>query len=270
MADNLSLFGNLVEQGLKLYDKTQDRSKLPANKRVFLESMLENNRQPITEASLSKAEQDALKSLIQQKYAPLAEPLTQYKDYLNKLLAQKDAKNFYSPDQLSQAKQDLKTVNSFLAGNITPEFLQLANLGKGTMVNTQNLMREAGVDRKQFDIYPSIQYKDYGASPAEAMANFSVSAGNNNGISALQTLLGRFNFNVDKSGNLLIKDQYDFNSTPGVSQESVHEVAPILGPYQVLREYAGEKMPEGQGRPVNISVPMAPLQYRDPFGDSIK
>ena len=271
MADNLSLFGNLVEQGLKLYDKTQDRSKLPANKRIFLESTLDNNRQTITEKDLSKAEQEALKSLIQQKYAPLAEPLTQYKDYLTKLVANKDAKNFYSPDQLAQAKQDLKTVDSFLAGSITPEFIKLANLGKGSMVNTQNLMREAGVDRKQFDVYPNIQYKNYSNLPTEVIDNFTVFAGNNNPVSSLQTLLGRFNFNVDKSGNLLIKEDYDFNKPPsGVSQESTHEIAPILGPYQILREYAGEKIPEGQGRPVQISVPMAPLQYRDPFGSSIK
>jgi hypothetical protein len=268
MADNLSLFGNLVEQGLKLYDKTQDRSKLPANKRVFLESMLENNRQPITEKDLSKAEQEALKSLIQQKYAPLTEPLTQYKDYLTKLVANKDAKNFYSPDQLAQAKQDLKTVDSFLAGSITPEFIQLANLGRGSMVNTQNLMREAGVDRKQFDVYPNIQYKNY---PGGYNEGFSISAGNVNASEAIKTLLGRFNFGVDKKGNFTVNEAYDFNAPePGVGAESRHEAALAMGPYQLLREYAGEKMPPGQGRPVQISVPMAPLQYRDPFGDSLK
>lgn len=271
MADNLSLFGNVIEQGLKLYDKTQDRSKLPANKRVFLESMLDNKREPITEKDLSKGEQDALKDVVYQRYSKLKEPLQTYKTYLENLTARKDAKNFYSPDQLEQAKQDLKTVNSFLAGSLTPEFIQLANLGRGTMVNSQNLMREAGIDRKVFNLYPNIQYPNYSKTPGESLGNFTVFSGNQDPRSALQTLLGRFNFDIDKNGNILIKEDYDFNApASGVTQEAAREGASVTGPYQLLREYAGEKMPPGQGRPVNITVPLAPLQYRDPFGDTTK
>ena len=137
------------------------------------------------------------------------------------------------------------------------------------MVYSDNLMREAGVDRKQFDIHPNIQYKDYAATVPEAMNNFTVVG--NDPRRSLQTLLGRFNFGVDSKGNFTVKEDYDFNEAPkGVSQESTQEVAPILGPYQVLREYAGEKIPPGQGRSVNISVPMAPLEYKDPFGYTIK
>lgn len=267
MAD--SLFSSLVGGALSVYDKNVDRASLPANKRIFLESMIDKDRSDITESKLSKAEQDALKELVWTKYSVLAEPLTQYKTYLEDLTKRKDAKSFYSSNQLEQAKQDLKTVNSFFDGKITPELIQLANLSKGTNVNSSNLLREAGIDRKQFNIYPDIQYKNYGSVPGEAVANFSISAGNNNSKSAIQTLLGRFNFDVDKNGNLVIKDQYDFNSTPGVNQEHVYEVAPVLGPYQMLREYAGEQMPEGKGRNVNISVPFEPLKYRDPFGSTI-
>ena len=269
MAD--SLFSSIVGGGLSIYDKIQDRSKLPANKRVFLESMLDKERSPITESKLSKSEQDALKELVWTKYSVLAEPLQKYKDYLEKLTARKDAKLFYSPDQLEQAKQDLNTVNAYFDGKITPELLKLANLDRGTRAGTSNLLREAGVDRTQFNIYPNIQYKNYGYTPGEAYANFSVSAGNTDGKSSIQTLLGRFNFDVDKQGNLKIKDTYDFNApASGVSQEAIHEAAPVLGPYQMLREYGGEQMPPGQGRDVNISIPLEPLQYRDPFGFTIK
>jgi hypothetical protein len=269
MAD--SLFSSIVGGGLSMYDKMQDRSKLPANKRVFLESMLDKERTPITESKLSKSEQDALKELVWTKYSVLADPLTKYKSYLEKLTTQKDAKLFYSPDQLAQAKQDLKTVNSYFEGKITPDLLQLANLNKGTNVNSTNLLREAGVDYKQFNLYPNIQYENYGSSPGEAAANFSVSAGNTNGKSSIQTLLGRFNFDVDKQGNLKIKDTYDFNKPEqSTMAEGRYEAAGAMGPYQVLREYAGEQMPQGQGRNVNISVPLEPLQYRDPFGFTIK
>lgn len=269
MAD--SLFSSIVGAGLSLYDKTQDRSKLPANKRVFLESMLDNNRTPITESTLSKSEQDALKELVWTKYSVLADPLTKYKTYLEDLTKRKDAKNFYSPDQLAQAKQDLKTVNSFFDGKITPDLLQLANLNRGANINSANLLREAGVDYKTFNINPNIQYKNYGASPGEAASNFSITAGNNDGKSSIQTMLGRFNFEVDNNGNLKVKDTYDFNK-PEQSNlaEGRYEAAGAMGPYQVLREYAGEQMPQGQGRPVDITVPLAPLQYKDPFGFTIK
>lgn len=269
MADGL--FSNLVEAGLSLYDKTQDRSKLPANKRVFLESMVDKNRSDITESQLSKTEQDALKEVVWRKYSVLAEPLTQYKTYLEKLTKRKDAKSFYSSDQLEQAEQDLKTVNSFFDGKITPELLQLANLNRGANVNSSNLLREAGVDRKQFNLYPNIQYHNYSSFPGEAGGNFTVFSGNQDPKSAIQTLLGRFNFDVDKQGNLKIKDTYDFNKPEqSTMAEGRYEAAGAMGPYQVLREYAGEQMPEGKGRNVNISIPLAPLQYKDPFGFTIK
>lgn len=269
MAD--SLFSTLVGAGLNVYDKTQDRSKLPANKRIFLESMLDNERTPITEAKLSKQEQDALKELVWTKYSTFYDPLTKYKTFLDKLATNKEAKQFYSPDQLAQAKQDLKTVNSFMEGKITPEFIQLANLNRGTNINSSNLLREAGVDYKQFNVYPNIQYQNYGNNPGEAAANFSTSAGNTDSKAAIQTLLGRFNFDVDKAGNLNIKDTYDFNKPDqSTMAEGRYEAAAAMGPYQLLREYGGEKMPEGQGRGVNITVPFAPLQYKDPFGFTIK
>lgn len=268
MAD--SLFSSLVGGGLSLYDKAVDRNTLPANKRVFLESMLDKNRSDITESKLSKSEQDALKELVWTKYSVLAEPLQKYKDYLEKLTVRKDAKLFYSPDQLEQARQDLNIVNAYFDGKITPELLKLANLDKGAMVNTSNLLREAGVDRKQFNIYPNIQYQNYGSSPGEVNANYSVSAGNADGKSSIQTLLGRFNFDVDKKGNLKIKDAYDFNKPEqSTMAEGRYEAAGAMGPYQVLREYAGEQMPQGSGRNVNISIPLEPLKYRDPFGSTI-
>lgn len=269
MAD--SLFGTLIGSGLSIYDKLQDRSKLPANKRVFLESMLENDRTPITEAKLSKQEQDALKELVFEKYSTFKDPLSKYKVFLEKLVNSKDSKKFYSQDQLVQAQQDLGTVNSFLNGKLTPEFLKLANLNKGTNVNSANLLREAGVDYKTFNVYPDIQYKNYGSSEEEVRNNFSTSAGNRTGKGSIQTLLGRFNFDIDNKGNLLVKDKYDFNPKTGTTNsESVYEAASSMGPYQLLREYAGEKMPPGSGRDINISVPIESLKYRDPFGDTIR
>ncbi len=56
--------------------------------------------------------------------------------------------------------------------------------------------------------------------------------------------LGRFKYVRDADGNLRAIDDYDFNPT---NIDSYH-------PYGILRRYAGEKMPPGSGRPVNINL----------------
>jgi len=56
--------------------------------------------------------------------------------------------------------------------------------------------------------------------------------------------LGRFKYVRDADGNLRAIDDYDFNPT---NMDS-------YSPYAILRRYAGEKMPPGTGRPVNINL----------------
>jgi hypothetical protein len=56
--------------------------------------------------------------------------------------------------------------------------------------------------------------------------------------------LGRFKYVRDADGNLRAIDAYDFNPT---NMDS-------YSPYAILRRYAGEKMPPGTGRSVNINL----------------
>lgn len=268
------LFDTMITGGLSIYDKLQERQTLPANKRVFLESMLENNRMPITEKTLSKNEQDALKELVRNKYASLQEPAKEYKTYLENAIKQKDIE----PSYKKQAVKDLTAISTFLQGNLTPEFLSLASGDMG--FERSYLMSKAGLMNSKyktetgtpFAIKPNIQYEDYAPTKTDVFNKFSTSAGNEKDAKgSLQTLLGRFNFNVDPKGNLVIKDTYDFNA-PQINSlaETNYEAAGAMGPYQVLRTYAGEKMPEGQGRNVNMTVPLGIGLYRDPFTPTIK
>jgi hypothetical protein len=268
------LFDSMVTGGLSLYDKLQDRQTLPANKRVFLESMLENNRTPITEQNLSKSEQDALKELVRNKYAPLQEPAKEYKAYLENTIKQKDI----DPSYKKQAIKDLSAISTFLQGTLTPDFLSLAAGDMG--FERSYLMSKAGLMHSKyktetgtpFAIKPNIQYSDYSPDKAETFNKFSINAGNQGDArGSLQTLLGRFNFNVDPKGNLVVKDTYDFNA-PQINTlaEANYEAAGAMGPYQVLRTYAGEKMPEGQGRNINMTVPLGIGLYKDPFTPTIK
>lgn len=279
MADDLSLFGNLVERGLKVYDKTQDRSKLPANKRVFLETTLDNVKTPVTEKDLSKQEQQALKELILSRYEALKGPLADYKKTLENKLAEdakaikeKNRDRMMYPNFKEQALKDLQAINGFFEGSLTPDFLDLAS-GK-TNYERSHFLSQAGLYNSKygktgtpFNVAPNIQYDDYSSKDNI----YTTETGNNNPQASLRTLLGRFNYTVDPKNNVVIKDIYDFNP-PTLKYGSPETNTELSGSplYTALREYAGEKVPPGKGRPVNISVPLAPLQYRDPFGDSTK
>ena len=59
---------DLVKWGLQAYDSLNDRAKLPTNKRVFLESMLDENRSAITEQTLRDTELEVLKQLVHNRY----------------------------------------------------------------------------------------------------------------------------------------------------------------------------------------------------------
>lgn len=75
-----------------------------------------------------------------------------------------------------------------------------------------------------------------------------------NPLGNLQTSLGRFRYAKDKHGRVQVTDAYDFNPlNSSTSQEvSGEAMAPFDFGYSFLRNYAGEKIPPGQGRNVNI------------------
>jgi len=284
MADNLSLFGNIIEKGVKLYDKTQDRTKLPANQRVFLESTLDNVKSPITQSVLSKSEQDALKNLIVSRYEPLKGPMAEYKAILEKKLADdaqaiktKNRDRMMYPEFKQQALKDLQAINGFFNGSLSPDFLDLAS-GK-TNYERSYFLGQAGLYNSKygktgtpFNVASNIQYTDYNKQN-KTEADNTVSAGSRNPEAAIRTLLGRFNYTVDPNNNLVINDTYDFNPSPGVGGTEVNGGDPEASTdpiYSSIRLYAGEKLPPGKGRVVNMNLPLAPLQYRDPFGDTTK
>lgn len=108
-----------------------------------------------------------------------------------------------------------------------------------------------------------IQYGDYRAlaevmrargqipaSTAPSLFSMSDSLGN------VQTTLGRFKYGRDAKGNLIVRDTYDFNppQDPNSMQEQRTAEYGAMGPYRLIREYAGEKVPPGRGREININL----------------
>jgi hypothetical protein len=105
----------------------------------------------------------------------------------------------------------------------------------------------------------SVQYPDYvdlmkkqpgvTASYLPSLLSIADPLGN------LQTTLGRFKYVRDADGTLRAIDNYDFNPLKTDASSTFGESrSGMLGPYNMLRAYAGEKLPPGTGRRVNINL----------------
>jgi hypothetical protein len=179
-----AIANTIVGGGVQAYGAVADRSQMPSNKRLYLETFADKNQMPITEKNFTQAELATIGELIKAKQ--LANPnaptgYIQYKDYLN----------FVPPSQ-----------NSIAAG---------------------------------------------------------VGAGAANPYENIRTTLGQFNYAVDpKTGNVSIKDTYDFNPLKNKVEQKMSTGdyipnAPSL--YALARMYGEAMMPEGKGRQVQIQIP---------------
>lgn len=130
--------------------------------------------------------------------------------------------------------------------DFSPEELKAIRL----LIDTQNA--ESG----------SIQYKDYiAAADKERQRTGKLPVTLTPGVASLldsigniQTSLGRFQYKKDQDGNLVIVDTYDFNPAPQNTNKEEFAAASSLNPYTMLRQYAGQKIPPGQGRSIKINL----------------
>jgi hypothetical protein len=67
----------------------------------------------------------------------------------------------------------------------------------------------------------------------------------------VQTTLGRFGYKRE-GDRLVATDKYDFNPVSDGSAEAAS--AGVMGPYGMIRAYAGRKVPPGQGREVRVET----------------
>jgi len=179
-----SIANTIVGGGVQAYGAIADRSQMPSNKRIYLETFADKQMSPITEKNFTQAELNTIGELIKAKQ--LANPnaptgYIQYKDYAN----------FVSPSQ-----------NSIAAG---------------------------------------------------------VGAGSVNPYENIRTTLGQFNYAIDpKTGNVVIKDVYDFNPIQVKVQRlmSTGDYIPnAQTAYGLARVYGESMMPEGKGRQVQVQIP---------------
>jgi hypothetical protein len=259
----LTLADRIVEQGLRAYGSLANREELPLHKRIFLESVVDARKDPITEASLREPERKALAEVVRSKYEqPLVKTkLSVYEKWLAKTLqenkqavARKDKDKMMIPTFTAQFEKDLNAIRDYKRGVITQDFIDLT---AGGLISNERLygLTKSGAGIQWFT-KPNIGYQDYPIDSSEERSVFA-----NRTPEALEQTFGRIAFNVDpKTKQLVFREDYDFNPLPPGAPSSTEAALAATpegggGPlYRAIRLYAGKVLPPGQGRPINVRL----------------
>jgi hypothetical protein len=259
----LTFADKLVGLGLNLYGKNVNREELPLHKRIFLESVVDARKDPITESSLKEPERQALMSVVLQKYErpQIKSKLATYERYLaNALREHKQAVSGKNKDKqmrpsfVASFTKDLNAIRQFKKGVITQDFI---NLTAGGLIPNERLygLTQSGAGIQWFT-KPNIGYEDYPIDASEERTVFA-----NRTPEALEQTFGRIAFSVDpKTKQLVFKEDYDFNPVPPDGPSSTEAALAATpegggGPlYRAIRLYAGKVLPPGQGRPVDVRL----------------
>jgi hypothetical protein len=175
---NLTLADKLVGLGLNLYGKNVNREELPLNKRIFLESVVDARKDPITEASMKEPERQALMSVVLNKYErpAIKFKLSTYERYLANALkehkqavAEKNKDKQMRPSFVALFNKDLNAIRQFRKGAITQDFIDLTS---GGLISNERLygLTNSGAGIQWFT-KPNIGYEDY---PVESSEDRSV------------------------------------------------------------------------------------------------
>lgn len=293
-----SLAERALESALRAYDRFADRQSMPTNRRVFLETVLDRSRQPITEQSFRPEEVKYIRDLVMRPYQMNAEIYTKYGDWLQQRLerdnsAKKDNKLY--PEFRRSAEKQLSAIREFQKGRLTQDFIDVAAGKEYFFEDAAGALKqtpEYADFRNAFQIRPAVTYENYSMDPELRRGDVRNDRFASSGAvprQAVHLTLGQFGYRVDPAtGNLMVYDTYDFNPpinpltnrpeamTPMGLYQLTESAAssPELGTtglYSRLRQYAGRKVPPGQGRPVSVNlgtgleataVPFIPPQMR--------
>lgn len=256
---DLTFADKLVGAGLGLYGRNVNRENLPLNKRIFLESVVDARKDPITSASFRPSELQALSDLIKDKYKSIDVPLKAYERYIadrlkkhNEAVSANNKDKMMYPEFVRRYKMDLDAIRQYKKGVLTPEFIELTS---GKLIPNERLAAFTDLNLGLgFNVRPRIGYEDYGVEKEKAL-----SVGGQSPRSALYSTLGQFVFRVDpKTKALVIEEDYDFNPIENApSTEKLLATSPEYGTddlYNAIRIYAGKVMPPGQGRKISLQL----------------
>ena len=238
----------------KGYRDIRGVKNLPADQRVYMESVIDRRRDPLTEKSFTPEELDSIRNVITRRYDAVKPKFQQDIATLRSTAAQilRDAYAAKDPavrqSELNEYRRiagDIKGLQSFLdTGALNPTALAYGQF---------------------YGVKPNVQYNDYKDS-IKINADQVASSGTEGAIG--QTL-GRFTYDVDPQGGIKIKDTYDFG--PGVDAFTGAPVpterigvGSLFNPKHAAVRYGRTYLPEGQGRPVAIRLNAAAPKTKKP------
>lgn len=230
------------EVAAKGYRNFRGEENLPAHERIYMESVMDRRRDPITEKSFKPDELNAIRDVITRRYDAIKPKLKEDVAILrvNALDALRDATTARDPEARKFHLGLYKQITSNMQG--IKDYLQTNKLNP-TLLNWAKI----------HNIEPNIQYKNYG-NPENIGLPFQTASDTE---SQIGQVLGRFAYTADPQGNLNISDNYDFNPYKPTARTQFMRTPIGLGdfiasPKQVARKYAGKYLPSEQGRSVNI------------------
>lgn len=242
----------LFEGASKTYRTLVGNEDLPLDKRVYMESVFDGRREPITEKSLNPKEIEQLRALIVSRYERIKPQLQQsvVEMRANAQQALRAAAATKDPEMRAAYLKGYKNITATMNG--VKSFLQTG------------ILNPAVVDfAKMYDVPSYIRREDY-ENPYEINTDTGATGTRSGRDSEIGQTLGRFTYSVDPQGAITVKDTYDFG--PGANgftgkptrTEPIY-VTDLITPKRAAAKLGYKTLPEGKGRPVTIRInSMAP------------
>lgn len=231
----------------KGYRDFRGAENLPADKRIFMESVIDKRRDPITERSFNPREISTIRNLIVSRYDRLKDEFKQdvAKYRANAQEALREANAARDPE--------VKAWHLKRFRNLTATRLALQEY-----LSTGKLNPKVVEHAKGYNVPAYIRREDY-ENPDEINVDTGASLSTGGRDTDIGQTLGRFNYTVDDVGNINITDTYDFGSghnplTGAPTRNKPINVGDLIPPKQAAAKLGFRELPEGRGRPVSIRI----------------
>lgn len=249
---------SLFEGASKAYRSLVGNEDLPMDKRIYMESVFDRRRDPITEKSLNPEELDQLRNLIVSRYERI-KPQLQQSVAAMRVNAQQALRDAAATKDLGMKQAHLKDYR-----NITQMMT-----GIQSYLTTGKLNPVVVDFAKVYNVPSYIRREDY-ENQFEINADTGQSGAKSGRDTAIGQTLGRFNYSVDPQGAITVKDTYDFS--PGanffggkLARTEPISIGDLITPKLAAAKLGYKTLPEGKGRPVTIRVnSMAPKPKEQP------
>lgn len=255
---NRTVGERLFEGASKAYRSIVGNEDLPLDKRIYMESVFDRRRDPITEKSLNPEELEQLRTLIVSRYERIKPQLQQSVAEMrtNAQQALREAAATKDPEMRAAHLKSYKNITTTMNG--VKSFLQTGKLNP-TVVDFARV----------YDVPAYIRREDY-ENPFEINVDTGQSGTKSGRNTAIGQTLGRFTYSVDPQGSIIVKDIYDFG--PGASvfggpppRTQPISITDLITPKRAAAKLGYKTLPEGKGRPVTIRInSMAPPKKEEP------